>query len=78
VNAVTLNARGQVTIPKQVRDFLGLGPGSEVNFEINRTGEVVIRPVVAMVTRPSPLARLRGTATVRMSTEEIMALTRAS
>ena len=78
MNAVTLNARGQVTIPKQVRDFLGLGPGSEVRFEINRTGDVVIRPVVAKVARCSPLAKLRGTATVRMSTEEIMALTRGS
>jgi AbrB family looped-hinge helix DNA binding protein len=78
VNAVTLNARGQVTIPKQVRDFLGLGPGSEVRFEINRTGDAVIRPVVAKVTGRSPLAKLRGTATVRMSTEEIMELTRGS
>jgi AbrB family looped-hinge helix DNA binding protein len=78
VKAVTLNARGQVTIPKQVRDFLGLGPRSEVRFEINRSGEVVIRPVVAKVTGRSPLAKLRGTATVRMSTEEIMALTRGS
>jgi len=78
VKTVTLNARGQVTIPKQVRDFLSLGPGSEVRFEINRTGEVVIRPVVAMVTGRSPLAKLRGTATVRMSTKEIMELTRGS
>ena len=75
---VRLNARAQVTIPKQVRDFLGIGPGSEVNFEINRTGDVVIRPVATRVIRRSPLARLRGTATVRMSTEEIMALTRGS
>ena len=78
MKAVTLNSRGQVTIPKQVRDFLCLGPGSEVRFEINRAGEVVIRPVVAMVTGRSPLAKLRGTATVRMSTKEIMELTRGS
>ena len=78
MKTVTLNARGQVTIPKQVRDFLSLGPGSEVRFEINWTGDVVIWPVVAKVARCSPLAKLRGTATVRMSTEEIMALTRGS
>ena len=78
MKAVKLNARAQVTIPKHVRDFLGLGPGSEVNFEISRKGDVVIRPAVASVTRRSPLARLRGSATVRMSTEKIMALTRDS
>ena len=78
MKAMALTSKGQVTVPKGVRDFLGLGTGSEVSFEINRTGEVVIRPVLAKVTGRSPLAKLRGTATVRMSTEEIMALTRGS
>jgi AbrB family looped-hinge helix DNA binding protein len=33
--------KGQVTIPKPIRDKLGIGPGSEVEF-ILRNGEVVI------------------------------------
>ncbi len=35
--------RGQIVIPKIIRDFLGIKPGSEVLIEV-RSGELVIRP----------------------------------
>jgi AbrB family looped-hinge helix DNA binding protein len=76
VKATTLTSKGQVTVPKAVREFLGIGPGSKVTFELTAAGQVLIRPLAARVTRRSPLERLRGTATVRMRTDEIMALTR--
>jgi AbrB family transcriptional regulator (stage V sporulation protein T) len=38
----TLGERGQVVIPKDIRDYLNLKPGSEVIFEI-KEGEVVIK-----------------------------------
>jgi AbrB family looped-hinge helix DNA binding protein len=80
--ASTVNSRGQITIPKNVRDRLGIRAGSAVVFELSESGEVVLRPVVRHGgQRPafapkSRIAKLRGRATVKMRTEEIMALTR--
>jgi AbrB family looped-hinge helix DNA binding protein len=76
MTATTLTSKGQVTVPKNVRDFLGIGPGSRVTFELTSKGEVVLRPATGRGTRRSPFARVRGSATTRMRTDEIMRLTR--
>ena len=76
MHATTVTAKGQVTVPKNVREFLGIGPGSKIAFELTPAGEVVLRPVTARSGRRRPFAALRGSATVRMRTDEIMALTR--
>jgi AbrB family looped-hinge helix DNA binding protein len=69
-----MTAKGQVTIPKRLRDYLGLKPGSNVDFEMTEDGRVVLRPREA---RPDDrFARLRGSAKLGMTTDEIMALTR--
>ncbi len=71
----TVTSKGQVTIPKAVRDFLGIGPGSEVEFRRVEGGGVVVVPLETV--RPqSRFARLRGQAGAGMTTDEIMALTR--
>jgi AbrB family looped-hinge helix DNA binding protein len=59
-NALTV--KGQVTIPKRVRDALGLKPGDEVDFELNEQGTVVLRRAAGMpVTRePDGIDRARG------------------
>jgi len=80
--ANNVTSKGQVTIPKKVRERLGIEAGSAVAFELTDAGEVVLRRVVrGGAGRParaakSPFARLRGRATVKMRTEEILALTR--
>lgn len=80
--ATTVTSKGQVTIPKKVRDFLDIRPGSSVDFELTAGGNVVLKSVAAGATRrgsarpSSRYARLRGSATVKMRTEEILALTR--
>ena len=79
----TVDFKGRVTIPKQVRDRLGIRAGSTVAFDLNDSGEVVLRCVARADGQPasipaSRLAKLRGRATVKMRTEEIMALTRRS
>ena len=75
----TVTSKGQVTIPKKVRDRLGITPGSAVAFELNPAGEVVLRHSQSKAGgKASRFARLRGSATVRMTTDEIMALTRGS
>lgn len=38
-----LTEKGQVTVPKQVRDHLGIGPGSEVDFEIDVKGARLVK-----------------------------------
>ena len=75
--ATTLTRKGRVTVPKAIREYLGITPGSAVTFEQLVTGEIVLRAAKAyQKRRGSFFARLRGRATVKMKTEEIMALTR--
>ncbi len=76
--ATNLTSKGQVTVPKAVRDYLGLKPRAGVTFERLPGGEVVLRAAGRrrIGAHGGALARLRGRATVRMKTEEIMALTR--
>jgi antitoxin PrlF len=71
----TVTAKGQVTIPKSVRDFLGIVPGSEVEFRRAADGTVVLTRADAK--RPaSRFAKLRGHAGEGLDTDAIMALTR--
>jgi len=73
--AATVTSKGQVTIPKPVRDLLGIKPGSKVDFERAPDGRVVVVRVDGKQ-RPSRFARLRGHAGKGLSTDAIMALTR--
>ena len=50
-SAVT--SKGQTTLPKAVREALGVGPGDRVRYAILDNGEVRILPVL-------PLSRLFG------------------
>ncbi len=70
--------KGQVTIPKDLRDALGIGAGTEVEFE-RRKDTIVVRKSDRSPTRGRQLAeRLRGRGDVEMTTDEIMALTRGT
>ncbi len=71
-----ISSKGQVTIPREVRERMGLLPHSEVEIVIERN-TVIIRKVEGNGSRGRRIVeRMRGKATVRMSTDEIMALTR--
>ena len=73
--STTVTAKGQVTIPKPVRDFLGIAPGSQVEFRRVADGSVVL--MRADEGRPaSRFTRLRGQAGKGLSTDAIMDLTR--
>ena len=76
----TVTSRGRVTIPMTVRAFLGIEPGATICFEPMGDGEIalrVARPELARVKHVgSRFAQLRGCATVRMRTDDILALTR--
>jgi antitoxin PrlF len=76
-----VTVKGQVTIPKPIRDRLGLAPGSEVEFAIDADGRVLLRKC-GDGGEPRPAAPSRFAAGRRapgrnaLSTEEIMRLTR--
>ncbi len=65
--------KGQVTIPLEVRRALGIEPGSEVDFDLDRHGA---RLVVSPQRAAEAVTRMRGRGDVEMTTDEILALTR--
>ena len=44
-----LSSKGQVTIPKSVRDSLGLSMGDKLEFLLSDDGEALLRPVTKRV-----------------------------
>lgn len=73
-----ITSKGQVTIPIEIRERLGLLPHTEVRFEVEGNGVRILREKSSAGGRGQKLLeRMRGRATSGMSTEEIMALTRA-
>jgi len=71
-----ITSKGQVTIPKDIRKAAGLLPYTEVEFVLSG-GRVILRKRSDKGRRGAKLiAALRGRATLKMTTDEIMALTR--
>jgi len=71
-----VTTKGQVTIPLKIRQKLRIAPASEVAFIEEEDGRVYIEKVNGG-SAGNRFSKLRGMATVKMSTEEIMALTRS-
>ncbi|MCP4360140.1 MAG: AbrB/MazE/SpoVT family DNA-binding domain-containing protein [Chloroflexi bacterium] len=71
-----VTTKGQVTIPLKIRKKMKITPASEVDFIVGEDNRVYI---VKINNNPTVkrFSKLRGIATVKMSTEEIMALTRS-
>jgi AbrB family looped-hinge helix DNA binding protein len=76
---MTLTSKGQVTIPQDVRERLGLLPGTRVVFEVDGDS-VRIRRAEAQARGSDLLAHMRSVgrraAGPRLSTDQILALTR--
>ncbi len=75
--ATTITTKGQVTIPKRVRDALGLKPGDDVDFVVGDSGEAVLRRAGPVSGRPTPdpdrFEKVRGCADYKWpSTDEYM------
>lgn len=72
-----ITTKGQVTIPQDVRERLGLLPHTEVEFTVER-GAAVIRPKRGAPTRATRLVEHLKThgAKMRMSSRELLALLR--
>jgi AbrB family looped-hinge helix DNA binding protein len=76
--STTVTSKGQVTIPKPVRDRLNIKPGSAVDFELAPDGRIVLTKAGKKPAAPvkSRFDRIRGTMKGDMTTDEIMALMR--
>lgn len=81
----TLTSKGQVTVPKHVRDALQLLPGAAVSFAVNDAGEVVLRPASVAGSKPVKKSKVkdrfesaRGIATIKWRTDTLMALLRSN
>jgi AbrB family looped-hinge helix DNA binding protein len=72
-----ITSKGQVTIPAPIRERSGLLPHTEVEFVIDGTAVKIVRAKTPTRGRGrAAVDRLRGTATVKMTTDAILALTR--
>jgi AbrB family looped-hinge helix DNA binding protein len=73
-----ITVKGQVTIPLEIREKLGLLPNTEVEFEIDR--DAVRMKKASSPQRPhrgrALIDHMRGRGTRRITTDEIMKLTR--
>lgn len=78
--STTLTSKGQVTIPKRIRDELQLSPGAPVEFSVNAAGEVVLHRACPVKKAGRPphdrFDAVRGSADVRWRTDELMRLLR--
>ena len=70
-----VTTKGQVTIPQHIREKFGITPDSEVDF-VEEKGRIYLVKKKPNNQRPGKFHGLRGTATVKMTTDEILALTR--
>ncbi len=71
-----VTTKGQVTIPRGVREALGISPETEVGFIEDKGRFYIVKTDEPNLT--GRFRKLRGIATVKMSTDEIMNLTRES
>ena len=72
-----VTTKGQVTIPQNLRGKVGIVPGSEVEF-FEEKGRLYLKKIDGSGRGRELVRRLRGRGEVRMSTDEILALTRGS
>ncbi len=81
-----VTTKGQVTIPKEIRDVLGIRPGTEVEFRLVGSEARLVnrercddgnagRRAVRLLRRTGDLLRQRGQLS-DLSTDEIMDMTR--
>lgn len=65
-----------MTIPKPVRDLLGIETGTPVQFVVGADGRVVLQRADRQSPAPDRFERARGSFKLDMTTDEIKALTR--
>ena len=62
MKSATITSKGQITIPKEIRDYLKLEIGSKIGFVIDENGTVKVVPLNVPVTSLSGMLRRPGLA----------------
>jgi antitoxin PrlF len=69
MTTATITSKGQVTIPKEIRDSLLLHTGDKIDFTLTAQGQVVLKPVTQRV--DDLFGRLRKPGQKTLSTQEM-------
>jgi len=75
--STTVTSKGQITIPKHIRDSADMLPGSKVDFQINDRGRIeLVKEGEPMTERERRFRSVIGSATIKWDTDALMALLR--
>ena len=74
--AHALTVKGQVTIPKAMREHMKVVQGQEIEFIAQPNGQVLMFPAKPKPLRENPFLKWVGTGVSGMTTEEILNETR--
>lgn len=72
-----VTAKGQITIPQELREHFSLQPGAEVEV-VATEGGALIRPVGSRTAGGELVARLRDSGDTGLSAEAILRMTRGA
>lgn len=73
-----ITSKGQVTIPQDIREKAGLMPDTEVEFHFDGNTVTLVKATncTNLSGRGKQLEKLRGKGDIKLTTDQIMALTR--
>ena len=71
-----VTSKGQVTIPLHLREKAGIGPGTEVEFRQAKDGRIYVQRATQQSRAKELVDRMVGRGQIKMTTDEILALTR--
>jgi antitoxin PrlF len=75
--STTVTSKGQITIPKHIRNSVDMTPGSKVDFEVDELGRVVlVKEGQTMSEKERRFRTAIGSADIKWDTDELMALLR--
>lgn len=72
----TITSKGQVTIPKHIRDALHLAPGNAVEFAVNSQGQIILQKINKSRAKKDRFDLARGKAEIKWKTDDLMSLLR--
>ncbi len=63
----SVTSKGQVTIPKALRDMAHISAGTQVDFQITDNGYLIVRPVTQDISKLKGIAKQEGQAPVSLT-----------